>query len=415
MRPAALLVAFLTVIGSARAAEFFVSPRGNDASSGTKDLPFASIQHAQTVVNPGDTVFIRGGTYRLQESDIARRDRLIASIIFLDKSGTKGKPVKYTAYPEERPVFDCSEVKPPGLRVSVFQVDASWIHLSGIEVTGAQVTLTGHTQSICFKNRGDHNFYERLSMHDGQAIGLFISRGADNLVLNCDAYRNHDYTSEGGRGGNTDGFGSHVARGGANNVFRGCRAWFNSDDGFDCINSGSAVTFENCWAMYNGYSPKLEKLGDGNGFKAGGYGVAPGTKYPQPVPRHRVIGCIAVGNRAAGFYANHHPGGVDWIDNRAFRNSVNYNLLGRSADGASDVPGQGHTLANNLSYGTRNHVRNLADAGSQRSGNSFDRESVLQDSDFLSLEEADLTAPRQENGELPKVGFLRFSHSPRAE
>ena len=40
---------------------------------------------------------------------------------------------------------------------------------------------------------------------------------------------------------------------GTGNVFRGCRAWFNSDDGYDCINAKALVTFDNCWAFYNGY------------------------------------------------------------------------------------------------------------------------------------------------------------------
>jgi hypothetical protein len=37
-------------------------------------------------------------------------------------------------------------------------------------------------------------------MHDGQAIGICSVRGSDNLFLNCDAYRNHDFTSEDGNG-----------------------------------------------------------------------------------------------------------------------------------------------------------------------------------------------------------------------
>src|SRR3712207_7385796 len=48
-------------------------------------------------------------------------------------------------------------------------------------------------------------------------------------------FRSHDYTSENKRGGNVDGFGFHAPKGSVNNVFRGCRAWFNSDDGFDFI------------------------------------------------------------------------------------------------------------------------------------------------------------------------------------
>jgi Domain of unknown function/Right handed beta helix region len=399
--PCLLLTAHL-----ACAAKFCIAPDGSDSNPGTKERPFASIQRAQKAVSPGDTVYIRGGTYRMKESDIASRDSFLASIFLLDKSGTRGKPIQYFNYPGETPVFECSDVKPAGLRISAFRVRASWIHLKGLEVTGVQVTATGHTQSICFENFGDHNIYENLSMHDGQAIGLFITRGSDNLVLNCDAYRNHDHTSEGGRGGNTDGFGCHVPRRGANNVFKGCRAWLNSDDGFDCISQGDAVTFINCWAMYNGFSPDRKKRGDGTGFKAGGYGVESNTRFPNPVPRNRVIRCLAVGNRNSGFYANHHPGGIDWIQNSAYQNGINYNFLGRNAEGTADIPGQGHKIVNNLSYGTTRHIRNLDAARSECSGNSFDLNYQFSDKDFISLDEAALTAPRKPNGDLPDIRFL---------
>lgn len=401
-----VLLGSLLSLQSATGAKFCVAPGGNDANPGTKELPFASIHRAQQAVAPGDTVYIRGGVYQIKESDIAERDSFLASIIHLEKSGTRDKPIRYLAYPGERPVFDCSNVKPPGLRISAFRVRASWIQLKGIDVTGVQVTAKGHTQSICFENRGDHNLYENLAMYDGQAIGLFISRGSNNLVLNCDAYRNHDITSEGGRGGNTDGFGCHVPGGGANNAFKGCRAWFNSDDGFDCISNGDALTFENCWSMYNGYSRDFKKLGDGTGFKAGGYGVEPRTRFPAPVPRNRVVRCIAVGNRNSGFYANHHPGGIDWIHNSAYRNGTNFNFLGRSSDGLADIPGHGHKILNNLSYGSKHHFINLDSGRSERSGNSFDRDYKLTDRDFLRLEEADLTAPRKPDGNLPDILFL---------
>lgn len=409
MRCTGWLLGLLLATPCAQAAKFCVAPDGRDSNPGTKERPFASIQRAQQAVAPGDIVYIRGGTYRMQESDIAKRDAFLASLVHLDKSGAKDKPISYFAFPGERPVFDCSQVKPPGLRISAFQVHASWVHLKGIDVTGVQVTNTGHTQSICFQNFGDHNIYEHLGMHDGQAIGLFISRGADNLVLNCDAYRNHDFTSENGRGGNTDGFGCHVMRGGANNVFKGCRAWFNSDDGYDCISSGEPVTFANCWAFYNGYSPEFKKLGDGNGFKAGGYGIEPDARFPNPVPRHRVGRCLAVRNHASGFYANHHPGGIDWIHNSAFNNSIDFNFLGRSADADSDVPGYGHKILNNLSYGSPRPMRNLDPNGCQLGGNVFEPSRKLTNEDFLSLDESALMSPRQANGDLPEINFLHLA------
>src|SRR3954451_16311922 len=200
IRAICFVAAMFAQIG--RGADFFVTTNGSDSNPGTLAKPFATIQHAQDSVSPGDTIFIRGGSYAMRDNQIARRQRIWAYVTFLDKSGTRDKPINYFAYKDERPVFDFSRVIPPGLRVNAFQIDGSWIHLKGIEVTGVQVTIKTHTQSEGFENRGSHNIFEQLSIHDGQAIGIYCIGGSDNLFLNCDAYRNWDYTSESGRGGN---------------------------------------------------------------------------------------------------------------------------------------------------------------------------------------------------------------------
>ena len=403
-----LCVLFVASPSSADAeTNWYVAPTGDDSAAGSLELPFATVQRAQTAASAGDTVFLRGGTYRMTESQIARRRGLYARLIVLDKSGSPGKPISYRASQDERPVFDCSDVKPSGQRVAAFYVSGSWLHLQGIEVTGVQVTIKTHTQSICFESQGSHNIFERLAMHDGQAIGLYHVRGSDNLFLNCDAWNNWDRTSEDGQGGNVDGFGGHPTHGSTGNVFRGCRAWFNSDDGYDCISAHESVTFENCWAMYNGLSAAGKKLADGNGFKAGGYGSAAARELPNPIPRHVVRGCLAVGNKNSGFYANHHPGGCDWLNNSAFRNGANFNMLGRLADNRTDVDGTGHKLLNNLSHGSRRDLTAINLAKCELTGNSFTLGLKLSDKHFVSLDEAELTQPRQPDGSLPVIQFLQ--------
>jgi hypothetical protein len=292
--------------------------------------------------------------------------------------------------------------------VHAFSVGGSWLHLKGIEIVGVQVTREGHTQSIGVANDGNDNVFERISIHDGQAIGIYSVRGSNNLFLNCDAYRNHDPVSEDGRGGNVDGFGCHPPKGATGNVFRGCRAWFNSDDGFDCINAHEAVTFENCWAAWNGYSPGFRPLADGNGFKAGGYASLAAGRLPRPVPRHVVRSCVAVRNKNSGFYANHHVGGCDWIQCTAYRNGTNFNLLSRLPDNATDVPGYEHLLRNNLSFGSRRLIANLDSAKSDAKANSFDLDVMVEDADFRDLDESDLTQPRGADGRLPDMAFLRL-------
>ncbi|MBC7722487.1 MAG: DUF4990 domain-containing protein, partial [Pedobacter sp.] len=278
----------------------------------------------------------------------------------------------------------------------------------GLEVTGVQVGIKTHTQSECFENQGSNNIYEGLNMHDGMAIGIYLIAGSNNLFLNCDAYQNHDYFSENGKGGNTDGFGCHPKKGDVGNVFRGCRAWFNSDDGFDLINAHESVTFENCWAMYNGFSTDFKSLGDGNGFKCGGYGKTPVDKLPNPIPTHTVQFCLAVRNKANGFYSNHHITGSNWFNNSAYRNSVNYNMLNRLADNITDVDGYGHKMRNNLGYRGGKETDRLDASKCDITNNYFTLPIMVADADFISLDEHQLFQPRKADGSLPDIAFMHL-------
>ena len=400
---------FLIIQLAASAKIIYVAPNGNDKNNASIESPLATVQKAQSLVRPGDTVYLRGGVYHLSEAQIAKTERVYACVNYLDKSGVPGKLISYINYPNETPIFDYSDVKPANLRVAAFYVTGSYIHLKGFEVTGVQVTIKTHTQSECFENHGSHNIYEQLSMHDGMAIGFYLLEGSDNLILNCDAYNNWDYVSENGKGGNTDGFGCHPREGSKNNVFRGCRAWFNSDDGFDLINSSESTTFDHCWAFYNGFSKNFESLGDGNGFKSGGYGLKKvGNEIPNPVPRMIIQFCVAVHNKANGFYSNHHIGGSNWYNNTAYKNTVNYNMLNRLKDSPQDVPGYDHTLKNNIGYKGRNEWLNIDKTTCTLANNYFDLSLEASADDFVSLDESLLVAARQPNGDLPDNGFMKL-------
>jgi hypothetical protein len=416
-----LVLVFLFTIITSHAHIYFVARNGNDDNNGTKQHPLLTIQKAQTLLSPGDTVYIRGGIYLMRESQIHSYSRIQAFVTLLDKSGVQGKRINYWAYPGEQPVFDFTDVKPVNYRIHAFEVTGSWLHIRGLEVTGVQVTITNvNTQSICFSNDGgNNNIYEQLNMHDGQGIGFFLTAGSNNLILNCDAYRNYDYTSQagGGRnGGNVDGFGNHPNKGSVNNVFRGCRAWFNSDDGYDCINAFESTVFENCWAFYNGYSVGFISRGDGNGFKAGGYGARPFSLLPAVIPRNSIRNCLAVMNKVNGFYSNHHLEGSDWYNNTAYKNGVNFNMLNRKAktgtDYLTDGPGYNHVIKNNLSFSPRTSTNDIASYDDTRciiDHNSFLNTAItVSSNDFMSLDTARLTAPRQGDGSLPVIDFMRL-------
>lgn len=408
-----VFVIFL-ILNNSVFSQIFVASNGNDTNPGTIDQPLESIQKAQGLASPGDTIYIRGGTYQVREDQISKVvSNLFACVTYLDKSGTEGNTIKYWAYPGETPIFDFSEVKPQDRRVVGIYLIGSYIHLKGLEMTGMQTTITTHTESYCIYSRGNNNIYEEINMHDNVGTGLRHYSGGNNLFLNCDSYRNWDNVSEDGKGGNNDGFGCHPSVGSTGNVFRGCRAWFNSDDGFDIIRSGEAVVFDSCWAFYNGFSTNFESLGDGNGFKAGGYAHDTADQLPNTIPRNTIKFCIAVRNKANGFYSNHHLGGNDWYNNSAYQNSTNFNMLNRpSREDADNIDGDGydHVLKNNLSYKTGIGFKDFANIDTSKNTlvtNSWQLNLSLSDADFKSLDINLLTSPRKEDGSLPDIDFMR--------
>ena len=103
---------FMGCFLSLSATNYFVATNGDDSNAGTLDKPFATLQKAQSKVVPGDTVYIRGGEYRIREEQMMGGDHLRAYVFEMNKSGTQAKRICYTGYQDERPIFNLAEVKP---------------------------------------------------------------------------------------------------------------------------------------------------------------------------------------------------------------------------------------------------------------------------------------------------------------
>lgn len=402
----------------ATAKDYYVAANGCDRNDGSISKPFATLAKAyQTAGREGDAIYLRGGTYKITESQIMNNsDKLNARVFYFDKKAEQQHPLTISGYRHERVVFDLSAVKPRGKRVQVFYINGNCHHLKNFEVVGVQVTIKSHTQSENIRiDGGNHNVVENVAMHDGMGLGVYISRGIGNTILNCDAYNLDDRVSEGGRNENTDGFGGHPASASSTgNKFVGCRAWNCGDDGFDLIGAFAPVAVQNCWAFNNGYKKNgTGSGGNGNGFKAGGYGMAEHPRVPSVIPRHIVSNCIAYDNKAHGFYSNHHLGGITFINNSAFNNAVNYSGLNRkSASVAADVDGYGHVFCNNVSVSPRAKGCDIVKADRQKchiENNTFLNKKIkrVERSYFESLDPARLSAPRKADGSLPDITFLK--------
>ena len=397
------------------ATTWFVATNGVDTNPGTSNAPFATIMRAQAAASAGDTVYLRGGAYFLNTSNLSATNLPWKVVIDINKSG-----ISYIAYPGELPVFDFSAVHPdpPTNRVTAFQVSANNCVFKGFDVVGVPIVITNAgTQSECFRvNGGNMNRFELLRMHDGHGIGFYLTDGASNLVLNCDAWNNTGIN--GNSYGNIDGFGLHASHStGVSNVLYGCRAWNNSDDGYDLIHCYAKAVIDHCWSFYNGYFTNGAATGgNANGFKSGGFGVGSSAKsYPVPPPRHVTRFCLSVGNGANGIYANFHPDGLDFINNTAIRNATDYNMVcnTNNVSRTNDTPGFNHYLRNNLGfiYSGTNRVTWLDTNKSDVAFNYFSLPVTVSSNDFMTFDESLLTAPRQPDGSLPYIAFAQLVSS----
>ena len=424
MRKLFILILLATAT-AVHAKTIYVAPNGNDATAGTIDAPLATLPAAYKKVVSGDTVYFRGGTYKVTDEQVMKYKSPYAYVFALEKAGTASKRTCFMGYPGERPVFDFSALNLNGEhRFAAFYLGADYLHLRNFDIIGVPVRIKGHTQSECVSARkGSYCIVENLSMHDNMAIGYYQTAGSHNLVLNCDAYNNYDDYSEGTYGGNVDGFGCHVSKSSeVGNVFRNCRAWRNSDDGFDLINCYMPVEIDHCFAFFNGYQPtsdpknttEFKSAGDGNGIKGGGFGMSDSKQitFPSGCPQHYIHHCLAYRNKSNGIYSNHHLGGNRWEYNTSGMNQRhNYSMVNRKGAATTDnvdVDGYGHILIGNVSWkGNRGDVTALDAAQCTLTNNSFGPDAfTVADADFVTVSPTSFFASRDAAGNLPEIPFL---------
>ena len=268
----------------------YVSPNGKSNAAGTKDAPM-DIYTAVKIAAPGQKILIKEGTYNL--SGTVKVERGI--------NGTADAMIYMIADPEagSRPVFDF------GGKCAGMILAGDYWYFQGFDVTRSADAQKGIQVS------GNHNILDRIKAYKNGNTGIQISRylGTDqfnqwpahNTILNCSSYLNADKGYE-----DADGFAAKLTVG-QGNVFDGCIAAYNADDGWDLfakVQSGSigVVTIQNCVAFKNGYildeNGREINAGNGNGFKMGGDSM-PGA--------HVLKNSVAFANKAKGIDSNSCP------------------------------------------------------------------------------------------------------------
>lgn len=292
---------------------YYVSPTGSGDGSEESPADLETLVGGDSLV-AGDTVILKDGTYELTET------------LYISVSGTYDMPITIQAETSGEVIISCYGQSWGDRGV---QIDGSYINFIGIAVCGA-----GDNGMYV---GGSYNLVENCEFYDNRDTGLQIGRSDSsystidlwpsyNLIKNCTSHNNYDNQTY---GENADGFAAKLTLG-YGNVFDGCIAYRNSDDGWDLYAYASngnigAVYIYNCVAFENGYLEYTQEEnnarygdtfdadtyaeentntyttadGDGNGFKLGGSAME-GDVF--------MYNCLSFSNRMHGITDNSNPG-----------------------------------------------------------------------------------------------------------
>ena len=209
-----LMISTVLLTAVCPAAEYWVSTAGDDASPGSRQQPFRSIQHGVRAMQPGDTLFVRAGRYEENVSITARESGTPGKwLTICAASGDERKVIVGTetprvdAYGSMSSAFSLREVQYVRLRgcycVAPYRGRGSAIGVGNsqyIEIINC--VATGGGQGGVDANHCDHvridgveSFFNGGGTGWSSGISLLESKSKDNVVRNCVCYGNYDNSS----------------------------------------------------------------------------------------------------------------------------------------------------------------------------------------------------------------------------
>lgn len=335
-----LLLVLVFFTSKTFAANYYVSALiGSNSFSGTSaSQPFATLQKASDLTNPGDTVFIMNGTYL--SSPTASQ-----SIVTITHSGTAGAYITYKAYPGHTPKLQLL----PNLTYQVWRavaINASYIVFTGIEIEGANQSLdyAGAYQTYQdYKN--NIKDYNKISMYNCGSIAIGNGVAVHHVtVTNC---KIHD--TGGGLGASLCDY-LTVEN---NLVYNTCWYSMYAGSGISILNpkSTDAVTTYKMFirnnVVHNNKTlipwEQIDALSDGNGIILDVNIGNGGTTLPY-VGRYLVENNVSYNNGGGGVHA-YKAAHIDLINNTAYNNGTVVGYPEIDANQCSDV-----RIYNNIMY-----------------------------------------------------------------
>jgi hypothetical protein len=308
-----IILLFIPLFASAQdiGGDYYVAPTGHsypgmgtpsDSNDGSYANPWATIDHAFSTIDAGDTVYFRGGTYHPSANNE------------IDNSGTAANPICVFGYPGDDSVyFDGSQMDSASYVGMIYMSTKQYIHFKDLVIQDVR-QFNGTLTAAISGNECANLTYERVTVRRTSSRGWWHDSGAyqsyndilyeDSIQepptapftedttrwIMCDAYELCDtltgdsnvwsellQDSIGAKAGNgADGWKCVVYAEGVLH-WRQCRVWNYSDDGYDpsAITGGQRL-FDSCWAMSSAkYEALINETGipmEGDGWKIPGVG-----------------------------------------------------------------------------------------------------------------------------------------------
>ena len=453
-----ILVFILLISCFAHATTYYISPTGDNNNSGDNILtPWATWERISAprwnnILLPGDIVYIRGGVYSSPYSSAIYGSADGVACYWLGIQGQVNNYIMIQNYPGELPILDCSNVAPVNANPFIITMrNCAYVHVKGLHLRNLAQICCNQGFSRGFEINNSHDcILEQIEVDHIGGSGFLCFNSNDILYKNCDSHHNADTNSAGSAGqyGSADGF-SRANTGGTNCVYEGCRAWLNSDDGWDNLLSNGTVTFRNCWSFWNGYYEPFPGAawicaGDGAGYKLG----PPTDTSIATITTRFMNNCLAFENKYAGFdqngtsptgqestlyqiynctaYKNGSANGDCQGNQFWFLYGFDLGYVGTSGAKSFDLknnisyanylpapfPAATNPLGSDLRYSGSNinNDHNSWD-GLQQPDMQWSNAVNITNADFLSVSSVGTDGPRQADGSLPILNFLRLSPS----
>jgi parallel beta-helix repeat protein len=321
----------------------YVSPSGSDANDGSINAPWATLRHAVGQLQAGQTLYLRGGTYR----GIASTENSIDSVLGTVRSGTSwSNAITIAGYPGEHAV-----IQPPqsgnGFAIRLANSALQYLIFQDLTINMIEQTLAepqGGPDGIWVGSGANHIRFLRLEVMNNQGNGIeFSDRNGNspfNEVLNCTLHDNGRYPDV------NQGYGAYVTT--SDNLFDGNEIFNNGGYGLHFYNNVGDMNVARNTIRNN-------RIHDN--------GTQGGTNYGIVVAwgDSNVIDSNTIYNNHGGILVYTNSSNASVVNNTVYNNSPLAGILIQFATGTK--------VANNNVYGNTSNIVDLG-TGTVLSNNS---------------------------------------------